>query len=237
MAKKRILMISSDPSVCELIQHSLEGYSIDIFYTTGVFKPHSRIPKNGYCLTIMDIQPSAIREIEMLCSIRDMSYTPILVLTEDCSTEKQVAFLQMGADVCVGKPVNIDLCIAQVEALIRLYHNAKISDKSSLVFGDGFVISPCYRKVYINGKELSLTRKEFNILLFFAQHPKQVFSIEQLYEHIWNMNFAVSGDETVRAHIKTLRKKLTQAGKNYIYNVWGIGYKFVPPDDEGYTET
>ena len=66
------------------------------------------------------------------------------------------------------------------------------------------------------------------MLVFLAQHPEQVFSIEQLYEHIWNMDFAVNGDETVRVHIKTLRKKLAQAGKNYIYNVWGIGYKFVP---------
>ena len=63
------------------------------------------------------------------------------------------------------------------------------------------------------------------MLLFFARHPEQVFSVEQLYEYIWNNSFAVNGDETVRTHIKNLRKKLTKAGKVSIYNVWGVGYK------------
>lgn len=228
MTKKRILMISGDPVICELVQCNMKKYIVDIFYTTGSFESHSQIVKNGYCLTIMDIRFSDVREIEILRMICDVNYAPILVLTEDCSIERQIAFLKMGADVCVGKPINVDFFVAQADALVRLYSNAKTYNSGSLVFGDDFIINPCFRKIYIGGKELSLTRKEFDMLVFLARHPEQVFSIEQLYEHIWNMDFAVNGDETVRVHIKTLRKKLAQAGKNYIYNVWGIGYKFVP---------
>ncbi len=235
MSKKRVLIISGDPVICELVQHNMTEYSVDVFYTTGSFENRHQIVKNGYCLTIMDIRFSVVREAEMLRIIREMSYAPILVLTEDCSTETQIAFLRMGADVCVGKPIDVDLCIAQADALIRLYSKAKVCDSSSLIFGDDFILNLCYRKIYISGKELALTRKEFDMLTFFAQHPEQVFSVEQMYEHIWNMDFAMNGDETVRVHIKTLRKKLAQVGKKYIYNVWGSGYKFVPPDAEDHT--
>lgn len=237
MSKKRILMISDDPIICGLIQQSLKEYTIDIFYTTGEFEGHSQIAQNGYCLTIMDIRFSVVRETEMLRMMREVSYAPILVLTEDCSIENQVAFLRMGADVCVGKPIDVNLCIAQANALIRLYNNAKVCNSGPLIFGDDFILNPCYRKIYIGGKELALTRKEFDMLTFFAQHPEQVFSVEQLYEHIWNMDFGVNGDDTVRVHIKTLRRKLVQTGKKYIYNVWGSGYKFVPPSVEDYPDT
>lgn len=231
MTKEKVLIISGNPTIYDLIQRSAQKYNVDIFYTKDSLEKHGQIIKNGYCLTIIDIQDGVTTEIDFLRTIRNMSYTPILVLTDKLTPVKQVELLHMGADVCIEKPINLDICMAQINALTRLYRNAKINDKGTLAPDDGFIINPCHRRVYIEGKPLALTRKEFDMLLFFAKHPEQVFSVEQLYEYIWNNNFAVNGDETVRAHIKNLRKKLAKAGKVCIYNVWGIGYKCTFSDD------
>lgn len=75
-----------------------------------------------------------------------------------------------------------------------------------------------------------LTKKEFDLLHYFANHPFQVFSKGQLYVHVWDDSFANIGDETVRVHIQRLRRKLATTGKNLIHNVRGVGYKFVPPN-------
>ncbi len=79
---------------------------------------------------------------------------------------------------------------------------------------------------------MELTRREFDLLLFFAKRPGQVFSRDQIYDSVWGDFFELGGDETVKAHIKTLRKKLSAIGTGLIENVWGVGYRFVPPPQE-----
>ena len=125
----------------------------------------------------------------------------------------------------------MQICIAQANALIQLYlnFNRNHKDHHPIIFGTELVISPKYRQVVVDGTTLVLTRKEFNLFLCLAKHPEQVFSREQLYTDVWNDGLGIGGDETVRVHIQKLRKKLTALGKNYIHNIWGVGYKFVPP--------
>lgn len=96
-----------------------------------------------------------------------------------------------------------------------------------LIFGTYLTIDPCCRQVYLHGESLSLTRKEFDLLYYLASNPGQVFSKEQLYHHVWHDFSALEGEDTVKTHIKTLRKKLGPVGKSCIQNIWGIGYKFV----------
>lgn len=235
MTKEKILVISGNPAIYDLIQRSIQKYSVDIFYTRDSIEKHSQIIKNGYCLTIIDIKDGVTSDLDFLRMIRNTSYTPILVLTDKLTPVKHVELLRVGADVYIEKPINLDICMAQINALTRLCRNARINDEGTLVPDNGFVINPCHRRVYIDGKPLALTRKEFDMLLFFARHPEQVFSVEQLYEYIWSNNFAFNGGETVRAHIKNLRKKLAKAGKACIYNVWGIGYKCTFSDDKADT--
>lgn len=94
-------------------------------------------------------------------------------------------------------------------------------------FEGGLSIRPTHRSVYVNGTLISLTRKEFDILFCMANHPGQVLSREQLYSYVWDSDTSFNIDEVVKAHIKTLRKKLSVSSHKYIENVWGVGYRFI----------
>lgn len=102
----------------------------------------------------------------------------------------------------------------------------------TLAFGKNLVIDPQTRQVVLGGRELKLTPKEFDLLFCLASNPGQVFSREQLYAQIWDEYSAYNVDEVVKAQIKSLRRKLSDVGKEYIKNVWGIGYRFLDEDDK-----
>ena len=96
----------------------------------------------------------------------------------------------------------------------------------TLAFGKDLVIDPVTRKVFLKWKDLRLTKKEFDLLFCLASNPGQVFSREQLYDHVWDEYSAHNVDEVVKAQIKLLRQKLSDTGRDYIKNVWGVGYRF-----------
>lgn len=179
-----------------------------------------------YSLVIMDTCLAETDGISLLQAIRRYANSPILVLERELSSKRRVALFQAGADACLEKPIDIDVCVAQAQSLIQLYKRSK-GHCRPLTFGSELIISRCHRQVLVEGKSLQLTRKEFDLLHCLASSPGQVFSREQLYAHVWDEVCPIGGDETVKVHIKTLRKKLASVGKEYIQNVWGIGYKFV----------
>lgn len=191
--------------------------------------------KVDYCLAILSNQLPGISGIEMLRIMRLTQHFPIMVLTAPLSSDEKISLFQAGADAVMESPFNIDICAAQAEALIHLYTTAGIEHKhdqeGQLSFGTSLTIAPRFRQVFVEGKPVPLTRKEFDLLLYFARHQRQVFSREQLYTNVWNDSYASGGDETVKSHIRTLRRKIETKGNTPIHNVWGVGYKFVPPDE------
>ena len=98
-----------------------------------------------------------------------------------------------------------------------------------MAFGRELMINPIYRQVMVDGEILDLTRTEFDLFFCMAQHPGQVWSRKQLYNYVWDDTLGLEGEHTVRTHIGNLRKKLSDAGKDYVQTAWGIGYKLVPP--------
>ena len=113
---------------------------------------------------------------------------------------------------------------------ISLERNAKPNHFFTLIMGNGLIIDPQTRQVFLKEKELKLTKKEFDLLFCLASNPGQVFSREQLYNYVWEEEAIYNVDDVVKAHIKGLRKKLSDVETTYIKNVWGIGYYF--HDDE-----
>ena len=97
------------------------------------------------------------------------------------------------------------------------------------MYGTELIINSRYRQVIVDGEPLDLTRKEFDLLHYLASSQRQVFSRKQLYNQVWHDSTTESGEETVRVHLNTLRKKLLQMNKDLIENVRGVGYRFVPP--------
>ena len=170
--------------------------------------------------------------MEILHLIRGMKNISILVLTTKLEANEKVAIFREGATAFLEKPVDIRVCVAQINSLIQMYMEGQAENRTHqpLAFGTELVIAPMYRQVTVDGELVNLTRTEFDLLFVLARHPEQIWSRSQLYHYIWNEDLDMSGENTVRAHIGNLRKKLASVGKNYVQNSRGIGYKFVPPD-------
>ena len=136
----------------------------------------------------------------------------------------------------MGKPYTLDECIAQAKSLINLYVELKseVESNQPLVFGTDLIVEPMKRQVFLKGQLLELSRKEFDLFFCLAKHPGQVLSREQLYNRVWDSDSAFNVDEVVKAHIKTLRKKLSASDIDYIKNIWGVGYRFQTEKDSEY---
>lgn len=226
MTKESIIVMSDDFRFCELLQSRMKNEQLEVLYEIAPVAVLEKCTKYSCCLLIMDSSLLGLDELAFLKTARASMHSPILLLTRELSSKKRVALFQAGADACLEKPFDLDVCAAQALSLIRLYKGGKGCCRP-ITFGTELIISRCHRQVLVEGKFLQLTRKEFDLLYCLASSPGQVFSREQLYAHVWDEVCPIGGDETVKVHIKTLRKKLDSVGKRYIQNVWGIGYKFV----------
>lgn len=230
--KRQILVVDNDLAICQAIQIGLQDDSTDIRCMASPAEALVSYMKQDYSLAILDVQLSDTDSVGMLRAMHSTKHTPILVLTDPLHPQEIVELLHAGADTCMEKPLNMEVCAAQANALIKLYVEADINHNQHkpVVHGSELVISPRYRQVMVDGRHLALTKKEFDILHCLASRPGQIFSCEQLYDHIWGDSSAVAVDDIVRSQIKRLRKKLSQIGKDYIQTEWGVGYKFALPD-------
>lgn len=226
--KKRVLIIDDNLEVCKQIKYSLQNDATDVYYALSVKEGLKCFMEQHYCLVIMDIVLSEVDGHELLSVMRQAKSIPILVLSSKSGNQNKLSAYHSGAHAYIEKPYELEECLAQAEALMQLYVELADKDKRcyTLVLGKDLVIDPVSRKVMLKGEVLNLTKKEFELLFCLARHAGQVLSREQLYNHVWNNDNSYNVDNLIKAHIKTLRKKLSPANKEYIKNVWGIGYRF-----------
>lgn len=231
MIKRQILVISSNQAFYGPIQSELESDTTEIQCAASLSEALSCITSAEYCLILIDMQVSDMDKIEMIRILRITRHLPIIAVSVPLESNEIITLYRAGITSFVEKPMDIEIYAAQADALIRLYLQTEEESKSraTLAFGSSLVISPYHRLVLIEGTPIDLTRKEFDLLHYFAQHPHQVFSAGQLYEQIWENAFDVGGESTVMVHINTLRKKLGVLGPMVIQTVRGFGYRFVPP--------
>lgn len=229
--KRRILVVGEDLEICSKMRACMENSSSDVCCMTSLTEALECFVKQEYCVAIMDLHLPDIDSLNILRAMRSAKRAPILVLTDPLESEGKIAFFHAGANVCMEKPVDIKVCAAQATALILLYLDSEYEAKEyfPLTFGTEVIINPLYRQVIIDGNPIELTRTEFDLLFCLARYPGQVWSRGQLYHQVWTDDLGSTGDNIVRTHIGNLRKKLADAGKNYVQTSRGIGYKFVPP--------
>lgn len=235
MIKRQVLVVVGNPEISQPLQICLERSAIEVDCAEALSKALGYMMKKRYCLIIIDLQMSCINHEELIRIFRTARHTPILVLTDTLAGQEKIDLFCAGAYAFLEKPVDADVCAAQANALIKLYleSDEELGKSVPIVFGTFLVIAPRYRKVLVQGMPLELTRIEFDLLHFMAKHPGQVFSRRELYHYVWDDYYELGGDETVKSHIKTLRKKFAGLGRNVIETVWGVGYRFVPPKEDG----
>lgn len=231
MQKGNILVVSTDIEFYTLIRNAIQKSGIDAHQAMSPTEALNGLDQWPYCLIVVDIPFLERKYIDLICTMRESMAIPILALIAKADEEDKTVLLRAGVTVCLEKPVNLVVCTAQEESLVQLYLEAQAEDieYKTLVFGNELMIDPLYRQVIIDGELVPITRTEFNLLYFLAQHPHQIWSRGQLYHHVWKDDIGSTGDNTVKTHIGNLKKKLSDLGKNYIQNSRGVGYMFVPP--------
>jgi len=233
---RRILVIEDDKDIAGLVELHLRdsGYDVAVAHD-GKLGLETALAKM-FDLIILDLLLPGIDGMEICRRMRARpSYTPILMLTSRSSEVDRVLGLEMGADDYLTKPFSIPELLARVKALFRREQaiRSETSPESYKKIEAGqLVIDVGKRKVTINGKEISLTTKEFDLLLQFARHPGHVYSRIELLNQVWGYGYE-GYEHTVNSHINRLRAKIEEnpASPRYVLSVRGIGYKFTDLDE------
>lgn len=222
----KILVIEDNESVCAMIEMFFLKEGIEGRFVNDGLQGYEAYKSTDWDLLIVDWMLPGMDGVTLCRKIRqEGSDVPIIMLTAKDSESDQVLGLEMGADDYVTKPFSPLALMARIKAVARRYQKQK-PDEHSEVGTSRLKINKETREVSLDGSPVTnLTPKEFDLLLFFAQHPRQVFTREQLLERVWGYQFY--GDErTVDVHIKRLRKKIGSAEQPFFHTVWGVGYKF-----------
>lgn len=226
--KQKILIIDDDIDLCRLLRNNLEqeGYYVSTCHDgiTGLKESQSF----DYQLVVLDIMLPLKNGYEVLEKIRKENVVPVLILTAKDSEGDKVSGLRMGADDYLTKPFSNSEFLARVSSLLRRYTVFNASNISEKFITVGKLsIDKLGRVVCKNGLLLELTAKEYDLLLFLAEHQGQVFTKKQIYRAVWNDEY-VFDDNNIMVHIRRLRKKIEDNPENpkYILTVWGVGYKF-----------
>ncbi|WP_099361530.1 response regulator transcription factor [Fredinandcohnia onubensis] len=224
----RVLVIEDNESVCSMIEMFFSKEGIQGEFVHDGQKGYNRFKEENWDLIIVDWMLPSMDGVTICRKIREeKSSVPIIMLTAKDSESDQVLGLEMGADDYVTKPFSPLALMARIKAVTRRYNSKPTEEvETGTLQTEHFKINKITREVILNGKSITnLTPKEFDLLYYFAQHPKQVFSREQLLDRVWGYQFY--GDErTVDVHIKRLRKKLGTTNQPFFHTVWGVGYKF-----------
>lgn len=225
----KILVVEDNPSVSSMLELFFQKEKISGDFAADGIEGFEKYKQGDYDLLILDWMLPGMDGIVLCQKIREQGDSvPIIMLTAKDSESDQVIGFEMGADDYVTKPFSPLTLMARIKAVMRRSQKAEIAKET--VRTQHFDIDKETREVLVDGKTVqNLTPKEFELLLFFIQHPKQVFSREQLLEQVWGYQYY--GDErTVDVHIKRLRKKIA-GGERFFHTVWGVGYKFEEQTD------
>lgn len=231
VARRRVLVVDDESSIREVLAHYLEAAGFAVIEAPDGATALRLSDASPPDLVVLDVMLPGIDGMEVCRRLRAQSAIPILMLTAKTEEEDKLAGFGIGADDYVTKPFSPREVVVRVQALLRrveaLSVPAMVLD-DTLRIGD-LVIRPQLRQVEREGASLDLTAKEFDLLRFLAEHPRQVFSRQQLLDQVWDIGYY--GDaSTVTVHICRLREKLEvdATRPHHLRTVWGVGYKFEP---------
>ena len=225
----KILVCDDDKDIVEAIDIYLtqEGYEVLKAYDGD--EAIKVLKKNEGDLLIMDVMMPRLDGIRATLKIRENMSLPIIILSAKSEDADKILGLNIGADDYMTKPFNPLELVARVKSQLRRYTqlgSTARSDNQSEFRTGGLVIRDDLKEVTVDGEKVKLTPIEYNILLLLVKNQGKVFSINQIYENIWNEE-AIGADNTVAVHIRHIREKIEINPKEprYLKVVWGVGYK------------
>lgn len=225
----KILVCDDDKDIVEAIDIYLtqEGYEVLKAYDGG--EAIKVLKRNEVDLLIMDVMMPRLDGIRATLKIRENMSLPIIILSAKSEDADKILGLNIGADDYMTKPFNPLELVARVKSQLRRYTqlgSTARSDNQSEFRTGGLVIRDDLKEVTVDGEKVKLTPIEYNILLLLVKNQGKVFSINQIYENIWNEE-AIGADNTVAVHIRHIREKIEINPKEprYLKVVWGVGYK------------
>ena len=240
---EHILVVDDERTIREVVRRylELEGYAVSEARTGP--QALSILYESRPDLIVLDVMLPGVdgfaitrrlRQHEDFSPLRAAGDIPIILLTARSGEVDRVAGLELGADDYLTKPFSPRELVARVKAVLRRMKSSPtaIATEEALDVG-GVRLDPGRRSASVQGRDLALTAKEFDLLAFLLRNPRQVFSRQQLLDQVWGYGFY--GDEsTVTVHVRRLREKLERnpSQPDYIQTVWGVGYKFEAPDED-----
>lgn len=224
-----ILVCDDDKEIVDAIDIYLSQEGYHILKAYDGLQAIEIMKKEEVHLILLDIMMPNLDGIRATCKIRETSSVPIIMLSAKSEDVDKILGLNIGADDYITKPFNPLELIARVKSQLRRYTqlgNLATEEKEAVYVCGGLVVNDDLKTVTVDGEPVKLTPIEYNILVLLIKNQGKVFSIEQIYENIWNEE-AIGADNTVAVHIRHIREKIeiNPREPRYLKVVWGIGYK------------
>lgn len=224
---KRVLIVDDEKLIVKGIRFSLEQDNMEVDCAYDGEEAVGKVQNNQYDIILLDIMLPKLSGLEVCQQIREFSNVPIIMLTAKGEDMDKILGLEYGADDYITKPFNILEVKARIKAIMRRTTRSEKDNAAQMIEYGDLRLDCESRRVYICGKEMNLTAKEFDVLELLVLNPNKVYSRENLLKLVWGADYP--GDvRTVDVHIRRLREKIetNPSEPRYVYTKWGMGYFF-----------
>ena len=225
----KILIVEDEETIADLEKDYLELSGFEVEVANDGEAGLEKALKSEYSLFILDLMLPGVDGFEICKKIREEKNTPIIMVSAKKDDIDKIRGLGLGADDYMTKPFSPSELVARVKAHLARYDRLTGSavEKNKIIEIRGLRIDTTARRVWVNDVEKTFTTKEFDLLTFLASHPNHVYTKEELFREIWDME-SIGDIATVTVHIKKIREKVEVDTSNpqYIETIWGVGYRF-----------
>lgn len=225
----KILIVEDEVSIAELEKDYLELSGFEVEIEGDGNQGLERAVKEDFDLIVLDLMLPGTDGFEICRRIREVKNIPVIMVSAKKEDIDKIRGLGLGADDYITKPFSPSELVARVKAHLARYERLIGSGMpdNEIIEIRGLKVDKTARRVWINGEEKNFTTKEFDLLAFLAQNPNHVYTKEELFKEIWDME-SVGDIATVTVHIKKIREKIefNTAKPQYIETIWGVGYRF-----------
>lgn len=225
----KILIVEDEEAIADLEKDYLELSGFEVQVANDGVKGLERALSDDFNLVILDLMLPGVDGFEICRKVREEKNTPIIMVSAKKDDIDKIRGLGLGADDYMTKPFSPSELVARVKAHLARYERliGSAVEENKIIEIRGLKIDTTARRVWVNGEEKNFTTKEFDLLTFLASHPNHVYTKDELFREIWDME-SIGDIATVTVHIKKIREKIEYDTSNpqYIETIWGVGYRF-----------